>query len=305
MFDLKKEQKIFKIGDVEIGGKPGELPTVLIGTIFYEGQSIVEDAKNGIFNKSKAEELINKQVELSEKTGCPSMIDVVGLTSNAIIKYIDFVSEKYDLPILIDSSFSEVKIAGVKHCAEIGLIDRIVYNSISHSIKNEELNAIKEFGVKSSIILAFNPRDVRASGRLSLLIGEKDGEGLLKKAEENGIEKLLIDIAILDVPSIGISLEAISLIKNETGLPCGGAPLNAVLEWKKVVELGDQAKNLCSGGALAALQCAGANFILYGPIEKSKVAFPVAAMVDAIIAYENRWHGIRTKTKNHPLYKIF
>jgi tetrahydromethanopterin S-methyltransferase subunit H len=304
MFNFKKEQKIFKIGNIEIGGKPGELPTVLIGTIFYEGHNIVKDAEEGIFDKIKAEELINKQEEFFEKTGCPSMIDIVGLTSNAIIKYIDFVSEKSNSPILIDSSFPEIKIAGIKHCAEIGLLDRIVYNSISHNVKTEELNALKELGVKSAIILAFNPRDVRASGKLSLLIGEK-GNGLLKKVEENGIEKPLIDVAILDVPSIGISLEAINLIKNELGLPCGGAPLNAVLEWKKVAELGELAKNLCSGGALAALQCAGANFILYGPIEKSKIAFPVAAMVDAIIAYENRWHGIRPKTKNHPLYKIF
>jgi tetrahydromethanopterin S-methyltransferase subunit H len=304
MFNFKKEQKTFKIGNIEIGGKPGELPTVLIGTIFYEGHSIVSNAEEGIFDKAKAEELINKQEEFSEKTGCPSMIDIVGLTTNAMIKYIDFVSEKTDSPILIDSSFPEIKIAGVKHCAEIGLLDRIVYNSISHNVKNEELNALKELGVKSAIILAFNPRDVRASGKLSLLIGEK-GNGLLKKVEENGIEKPLIDVAILDVPSIGISLDAINLIKSETGLPCGGAPLNAVLEWKKVVELGDLAKNLCSGGSLIALKCAGADFILYGPIEKSKIVFPVAAMIDAIIAYRNRWYGIKPKTKNHPLYKIF
>jgi len=53
------------------------------------------------------------------------------------------------------------------------------------------------------------------------------------------------------------------------------------------------------------MQYAGANFIVYGPIERSEVVFPAAAMTDAIIAYNVRIHGIKTKTKNHPLFKIF
>jgi tetrahydromethanopterin S-methyltransferase subunit H len=49
----------------------------------------------------------------------------------------------------------------------------------------------------------------------------------------------------------------------------------------------------------------GANFVLYGPIELSEVVFIACAMTDALIAYAAKKQGIVTKTKNHPLYKIF
>jgi hypothetical protein len=43
------------------------------------------------------------------------------------------------------------------------------------------------------------------------------------------------------------------------------------------------------------MQYAGANFILYGPIERSEVVFPAAAMTDAIIVYNVRIHGIKKR----------
>ena len=32
---IKSEQKVVRIGNLEIGGKPGELPTTLCGCMFY------------------------------------------------------------------------------------------------------------------------------------------------------------------------------------------------------------------------------------------------------------------------------
>jgi len=73
LFKFKKEQKIFEIGHVSIGGQPGELPTVLVGSIFHEGHKIVKDRNLGIFDRKKAEHLINMQDEISERTGIPCM----------------------------------------------------------------------------------------------------------------------------------------------------------------------------------------------------------------------------------------
>ena len=115
----------------------------------------------------------------------------------------------------------------------------------------------------------------------------------------------MVDTAVLDVPSVGLATEGINLLKKKFGLPCGGAPVNAVSEWKKVRTLSAFAKNVCMSNAVTAMQHAGADFILYGPIENAEVVFPAAAMVDAIIAYNSRIHGIKMKTKNHPLLKIF
>ncbi|MDH5792045.1 MAG: tetrahydromethanopterin S-methyltransferase subunit H, partial [Candidatus Bathyarchaeota archaeon] len=39
------EQKIFDINGVKVGGLRGKDPTVLVGTIFYRKQRLVEDEK--------------------------------------------------------------------------------------------------------------------------------------------------------------------------------------------------------------------------------------------------------------------
>lgn len=302
---FEKEQKVFHIANLDVGGQPGELPTVLIGTIFYERHKIVKDAEKGIFDKGKAQRLIKRQEELSAKTGNPHMVDVVGLTPTAIQRYIDFVADATDAPILVDSTSANVKIAGVQHAAETGLLNRVIYNSITHHIKNEEIRKIRGLGVKSAVILAYNPRNAWPSGRIEILRGDSSKQGLLGVSREAEIENLLVDTAVLDVPSVGLAAEAVGLVKKEFGLPSGGGPLNAVLEWKAVKELGANAKNVCAASAVVAMQHAGADFILYGPIGKADTVFPAVAMTDAVIAYAARLHGIRTRTKNHPLYRIF
>jgi len=45
VFKFEKEQNIFDIAGVKIGGQPGQLPTVLIGSIFYHKHKIVIDEK--------------------------------------------------------------------------------------------------------------------------------------------------------------------------------------------------------------------------------------------------------------------
>ena len=257
------EVKQLKIGDVELGGLPGELPTVLIGSIFYEGHRIVEDPIKGVFNKEKARELIAAQEELSQKTCNPHMVDVIGVSEEAIEKFVSFVIESTKAPILIDSTLASVKIAGIRCAYELGASNRVIYNSISCYVKEEELKAIRDYDVKSAILLAYNPNNVLPEGRIEVLRGSSDFKGLLKLAEESGIENPLIDVAVLDVPSIGIALEAIKLVRDEVKLPCGGGPLNAVLEWKKARELSEHAHKVCGATSVALLQLAGASFVLY------------------------------------------
>ena len=44
-------ERDFTIGDVRLGGRCGEIPTVLIGSIFYMKHKIVKDAQTGSFLK--------------------------------------------------------------------------------------------------------------------------------------------------------------------------------------------------------------------------------------------------------------
>jgi tetrahydromethanopterin S-methyltransferase subunit H len=294
----------FKIGNLEVGGNPGELPTVLIGSIFYERDKTVEDSAKGVFDKKRGKKLIERQCDLSEKTGNPHMVDVMGLTAEAMRNYIDFVADLTDAPLVVDSTSAEAKISSIEYSKEIGLIDRVVYNSITYYSKPEEIAAIKETGVKSAIVLASNPANAWPRGRVEVLEGKAEKEGLIDIAQNAGIQNILIDAVAIDVPGIGITAEAVQLINERFDYPAGAAPCNAVLEWKSVKELSDKARNINSASAAVILQMAGADFILYGPIRMSEVIFPAVAMTDAVIAYAMRKHGSKPG-KQHPLYKIF
>jgi tetrahydromethanopterin S-methyltransferase subunit H len=307
MFRFEKEQKVFGIAGVNVGGQPGEYPTVLVGSIFYSGHKIVSGPSKGEFDKKQAEILINKVGALSEKTGNPFILDIVGDTSEALIKYIDFVADIAKCPFLVDGVAAQVRLPAIKHAAEIGLAERAIYNSIDFHVTEEEIKVLKDCKVKNAVLMAFNPKKPWAEGRLDVIKGEPGQKGLLQAAEEAGVENILVDTAVLDMPSIGISAKAIYLVKNEFGLPAGCGPANAVTTWKRVKkgEFGPYAYEVCSGGSGILTQMMGANFVLYGPIELSEAAFISCAMTDALIAYVARRIGTTPKTRNHPLYKIF
>ncbi|MEM3704144.1 MAG: tetrahydromethanopterin S-methyltransferase subunit H [Candidatus Bathyarchaeia archaeon] len=307
MFKFEKEQKVFEISGVKVGGQPGEYPTVLIGSIFYAGHKIVNDQSKGEFDKKQAEVLINKVESLSEKTGNPFILDVVGDTPEALINYINFISDVTKCPFLVDGAASKIRLPAIKHATEIGLVERAIYNSIDFHVTDEEIKTLKDCKVKNAVLMAFNPKKPWAEGRVSVLKGEPEQKGLLQATEEAGIENILVDTAVLDMPSIGVSAKAIYLIKSEFGLPAGCGPANAVTTWKKVKkgEFGHSAYEVCSGGSGILTQMMGANFVLYGPIELSEAAFISCAMTDALIAYVARRMGTTIKTREHPLYKIF
>jgi len=304
MFRFGCEQKIFTIGNVKVGGRPGELPTVLIGSMFHRGHKIVEDHRRGIFDERGAEKLIMAQQEMSDKPGNPCMVDVVADSGEALKNYIDFVSCCTDVPMLINGTSASVRLQGLKRAYEVGLKNRSIYTSINYTLTGSELEGLRELKAESAVIQAFNPRDpLRPEGMYYMLQGSTEKEGLLKSAERVGIAKLLILASVLDIPSIGIACKAINLIKDRLGMPSGAAPLGVFSGWGGRV-LGDDAKTLGRAAAAAIIQASGGNFIIYGSIAKAKTIFPPCAAADIIIAYAAKASGIAPLDKNHPLYKI-
>ena len=65
------EQKVFRAGQVEIGGEPGQRPTVLVGSLFYQGHKAVVDPKVGEFDAEKVETDMQLMLEWSDKTALP------------------------------------------------------------------------------------------------------------------------------------------------------------------------------------------------------------------------------------------
>jgi len=307
LFRFEREQKVYDIGGVKVGGQPGEYPTVLVGSIFYEKHKIVSDPDKGEFDKAGAEALIKKMEELSDKTSNPFFLDVVGRTSEALIRYIDFVSDITNAPFLVDGAAEKIRVPATKHAFEIGLKDRAIYNSIDYAIQSSEIQIMKELGVKSSIVLAFNKKNPWPEGSVEILKGTPEQKGLLSLADEAGVENILVDTAVTDIVTIGLSAKAINLVKSEYGFPAGCGPANAYTTWKrgKKGEFGPYAYNVVVGSAGPFTQLMGANFILFGPVELAEAAFPACAMTDALVAYYTKRLGTKLGTKNHPLFKIF
>jgi len=303
MFKFDKEQIEFKIGDIIIGGQPGKNPTVLIGSLFYEHHSLVADHKLGVFNKIAVENLIKKQEELSDLTGNPVILDIMGLYPEALINYIKFITEITDSPFLLDGISAEVRILALKYVSEVGLLERAVYNSIEMTASDTELQAIKDSGIKAAVLLAFSPIAVFPQAKLELIKGSDNQAGLLDKAKRAGVEKTLIDTVVLDLPSIGLSAQTIHLVKKELGLPTGNSPANAIYTWDKGKIF--EKKDFASISAAVLSQAFGADFIIYGSIHKADYIFPALAVSNACISYNAlRYFNIKLSAGNQPLYKI-
>ena len=310
MFVFEKEQIIHNIGGVKIGGSLGETATVLAGTIFYGGHKIVEDTKKGIFDNKKATELVQKQDEMSDLTGNPSLVQIFAETTEAMVRYIDFVTDLTDSPFLIDSADHKVRISGLKHSEEIGLLDEAIYNSINVSATTEELDALEEIQHECAIILAFNPQDSTIAGRRAVLEdGAKNQEkGLLELCRKLGVTKPLLDTAVTAMGAGAGSAAAFTFVsKTLYGLPTGSGVHNAPASWpwlRKYKKVNREAYKTADVASNLIAQMMGADFLLYGPIENAERVFPVVAMGD-VFAAESAYLEFGIEPGNdHPFKKL-
>jgi tetrahydromethanopterin S-methyltransferase subunit H len=226
------------------------------------------------------------------------MIDVVGSSPEALCRFVDFVSGVTDEPILLDGVSSSIRIEVLDHVKESGLSERVVYNSLTPGCKTEELNKIRDAGIKSAVLLAFSSREFSSQGRINAV------RQLLPVAQGAGVEKPMIDTAVLDIPSLGMACRAIHELRNEFGLPVGSGAHNAVGTWRGLKKkMGKQATEPSMATACAITIAAGANFVLYGPIEFADYMFPTLAMVDAAYAQLSIEEG-KKPGPGHPIFRI-
>jgi len=300
LFIFKTEQKIFDIAGLKIGGQPGQLPTVMVGSIFYHKDKIVIDPKIGNFDRNKAEEALKAEQEISSKTGNPRMVDVCASWAEAFPKQIEFVANAITGPFTIDGTTAEVRIAGAKYVQEAGLSDRVVYNSITPNTKEDEISAIREAKIKAAILLALNTANPTITGRLAVI------EKLLDRAKAAGIERILVDTTVLDIPDPGPAGKTAFLVKDKYGLPCGCGAHNAVDMWHKRKGLDRDAYLTCSVVANVLPIIMGSSFMLYGPIENASRMYTPIAVTDAYIAYTMmQEYKSRPLTNTHPIFCVF
>ncbi|KLU62704.1 tetrahydromethanopterin S-methyltransferase subunit H [Peptococcaceae bacterium CEB3] len=306
MFKFAAQQHVYDINGVKIGGQPGEYPTVLIGSIFYRGHNIVKDDMKGYFDENAAKALLEQEAELSAETGNPFILDVLGESVEALTRYTEFILKNSNAPILLDSISPAVRIGTLKQFGKAPeVVNRVIYNSIDEHYSEEELTAIKDHGLKTAVILAFSKRALKPKQRITLLTGDEEKEGLIATARRAGIEQLLIDPGVLDVPSASWTTEAINAVKEEFGYPGGCAPSNAVYLWKKMRSKGTPFFEVAGAAVFTYPVTQGADFILYGPMRNAPWVYRAIATTDAMVAYNNKISGVKLGTTEHPLFKLF
>jgi len=289
-----------------MGGQPGELASVLCGTIFYQGHKIVEDEERGLFDRAAAESLVSRQAELSEETGCPSILHIYARSSEAFERYLDFTETVWSGPFIIDSADPVTRMAAAALATEQGYADKAIYNSISLATDEAEARSIRDSEVDSAIILAYNPTQPGVDGSLAVLEtgGQAREKGLLDAARDMGINNILIDPAVLPLGSgAGAALRFSVAAKARLGLPVGSGIHNAISSWPWLAGRDASAKRGCDAAAAAMQLLSAADFLLYGPIEMAEIIFPAAAMADILIAEAVRDLEIEA-VDTHPLHRL-
>jgi tetrahydromethanopterin S-methyltransferase subunit H len=300
MLNFEKEQKIAEIGDVRIGGQPGENPVVMIGTVFYARHQALLDEKTGKFDKNLIETEVNEFVKVVEETGLQAIIDVVGAYPEALLKECEYIADLVEYPFLVDGLNDMSRIPAMQGLKEMGLIDRAILNSIDENTTEDTIKKIKEIGVKNAILLTFGNKYIFPHQKLHFL-----QEILIPKAEKANIKNIMVDTAVLDLPSISVNFETVYLVKNELGYPSGFAPSNAIYAWDFIKKFGDVPR--CGAIASIMTYCAasGSDFILFGPVKFAKCIVPSIALISGINAYYRKRIIRKSISEKTPLKYIF
>ncbi len=300
-FQFKTQQKVYELGKVKVGGQPGELPTFLIGSIFWLGQKMVTDANKGVFDAKVAEQIINTCQTQSDKTGVPFALDIVGTTESAFEKYIDFVPKHTDAPMMLDAMSPRTRMAAATLAKKMGLADNCLYNSVYKGVTDAELANLKDSGIKMSIVLADDPKDTTLEGKMNVIVEA------LALADKGGITKPLIDTAIPAFePDMGTAVRTIPIMKEKYGHPVGLGSGNVVttMGWVKA-NVAKEFRYGCRTSTNSIMQVAGANWLMIGPAEQAEYVFPAVAVTDSYIGSAAGDLGTRPLEESHPIFKMF
>ena len=215
----------------------------------------------------------------------------------------DFFTSLSDKPFAIDMWVQEPRIQSVKYVAELGLIDRLVYNSITPWDKDipTQVAQLKELGVKHVVVQVYDEEDPTPQGRLTSFGKMMDMIG------EDTFESILVDTSVMNLPATSFSAIANKMIKEKYGVPAGLASSNGTFMWKAAREMwGSDGFSAMNTAAQAASTMFWSDLIFYGPQVTAPRVFPAvvsATLMLATLVYHET--GRLPSNPNHPLYKFF
>ena len=303
MFTFTTEQKVCKIGNLLVGGQPGENPPLMIASMFHNGDRIMESRQERKFDRAKAKDYVKRQEELSAQTGIPGLVAMVATSKDEMKNYIDFFTSVSDMPFGIDMWVQKARLETAEYLAELGLQDKVLYNSITPWDKDipSQVAQLKELGIKHVVVQVFDEADPTPAGRL------KSFQKMMEMVGHDSFETVLVDTSVMNLPAISFSCLANRLIKEASGWPAGVASSNGTYMWKEAREMwGAEGFAAMNTAAQAIGGMFYSDFLFYGPIVAAPKVFPAvvsSALMLSTMVYQET--GKLSGNTEHPLFKFF
>ncbi len=288
----------YSYGIIKVGKGNFELPPVLIGTMFYQNQSIVDRKNPEIFNESKATKRIDNHISLSEKYKIPSLIEISATTPKSMVNYLEFYLDHYSPPFVLGGNF-ESRVAGIEYLSEHGIKpDQYIYNTVSNLKNKKEIEIVKNNKIQSVVILILGSVNMTSTQRYTYLTerNQPNNQNLLEGLYKIGVEKLWIDGGVIDLESLAHILETNELVRTSLKLPVGTAP-NLFLFQYSSPRLNIKFHTRYRRASIMFIVAWFSNYIFYGAIEDAKESFSST--------YQSIEFRKITKSRNIKLFKQF
>ena len=267
----------YEYGDIKLGRGNFKLPPVLIGTMFYQGQTIIDRKDNEKFNIEKARKRIDTHKELAKKYKIPELIEISADTPKAMVKYLDFYLEYYEPPFVLGGTF-DARFVGIEYLHERGIKpDNYIYNTISNLKNNKELEIIQKYHIDSIVILILGSENMTSTQRFNYITkkNQPNNVSLIEGLKDLGVNKIWIDGGIINLESLAHVLETQQLISSSLSYPVGTAP-NLFLFQYSSPRLNIKFHTRYRRASIMFIATWFSNFIFYGAIEDAKESFTSA-----------------------------
>jgi tetrahydromethanopterin S-methyltransferase subunit H len=264
----------FLYNDVKLGYGHFDLPPILIGTMFYQGQTLLDRNDACIFDTGKAKKRIDSQKSLAHQYKLPDLVEISAITPEAMVNYLEFYLDNYDPPFVLGGSY-DAKVAGIEYLDANGIKPKdYIYNSISNLKNKKEMELLEKYGIDSVVILILGANNMSSTQRYAYFT-EKNQPGnvsILEGLKKLEIGKIWIDGGVIDIESLSHILDTQQIVSSSLKLPVGTAPTLFLFKYSSP-KLNLKFHTKYRKASVMFIAAWYSNFIFYGAIEDAKECF--------------------------------